>query len=277
MVWNKIKKTTKKVFRKTVGAVGKGAVMFAKQRYANPRGLANLASDVMKIKALINVEKKRFDIQSASSDNVLLGQVYQATGSGNFTWDATPKPTSGSGYNQRTGASIKITGANYRFQFTPNGSAPQKVKILLVQCKGISIALTDSTSENSFTPQVLEANPWVLQTDAQYIYDYHSKRNFDKLKDFKVLATKTVSIQPDQLSGQQMIKEFSFNCKFRNNHIKFDKDTATVTAGMIGCIMLCDNGNASNATASVLTAVPITTAGTGIKVRYSARYYYVDN
>lgn len=268
-------------FKKTLKKVGRRVRKFASKRYGanNPSAMTNMKNDIELVKALINTEKKRFQLINGGITQ-LLGQCYQASSSGHYLIEATPIPVVGVGYNQRTGASIKLYSSFYKFQFQHQNAAvaPIKIRIQLYLNKGNSVPTGTATGELTVTPLILAPNPWVKNSDNQNIYDYHSSRDMDKIGDWKLLMTKKLSLPPDQYSGQPMLKEFQFGVRMpKDSHVRFDKDTTNCTAGQLVVIITADCGNCSNATASTLTAVPFTAISTGVAFKYDITHYYIDN
>lgn len=278
MVFKKAWRTAKGLARKA----GRSALTAAKNRYMGPSKLANIANvvnDVKMIKALINVEKKY--IQSASSTNTSCGQVFQATGSGHYIQEITANPASGSGVQARTGSSIKVTGGILGMQISQMGATtfPVKINVKIIRVKGARQAVTSGVNETTLTPKILQQNLFVYAANgsANPIYDYNSIRNPDYMRTFKVIANRNYRLLPDQFSGQTMFIDVKIPLKFKNYHVRFDKDTSTVDEGQLLFLVTADIGNGSAATPSTLNGVIATAVGTGISVQYYTQWYYVDN
>ena len=274
MVWKTIKKTAKK----TAQIVGTAVERGAKARYGGTTGFANVVSDVLTIKKLLNVEKKTFTGVSTSLPNPL-GQLYGPTGSGHFTIDTTPFPASGSGHSQRTGSSIKLTGSYFRFQLSQQSAtaSPIKFKIYVCENKGDTISVATNVDQTVPAVNIFEVNRWIKTTDAVNIYDYSSNLNPDRMGNWKILRTYKGVMPSDQYSGILGIKEVSFGVKYKNHHVKFIDDTTTIIRGQICLILVADCGNSGSINASTLTQVPITVINTGLTFRYECKHFYVDN
>lgn len=258
MAW---KKYAKRVVRKVGGAI--------KRRYYK-KGNVNvkrIAKDVRFLKSVLNPEKKRIVINNTS--NTPVGQVNGNT-SGHLILDLTPLPVVGTGYQQRNGASIRLHSAYYQFQLYDQTatSSPVRVKFMLFSVKGTP------QSTSTIPSQLLTPTPFIT---GGTVYDYNSAYNPDFLKQYKMIKCWSRTMQPDQLSGQRIIKDVTVPLKFRNTHIRFNADSTVIASGQLILMILLDNGNMSASTASTLTNVPQTAVNTGLSVNYNLMYYYYDN
>lgn len=248
-----------------------------KGRYYNKRTgvrLNNVVKDVMMIKKLVNVEKKRLTL--AYSNNV--GQYANLLNSYNIL-DVTPVPSQGDGYNARNGASIKCVSFHMDVQMIHQGSTTQPVngKMMLILNKG-QPCYTGADLQ-TFYGNMLVANPFVQGyagvSGATGIYDLNSSMNPDFYGRFKIIQTTRFRIQPDQISGQAIYKTIKIGKKYQH-HIRFDKNSNTVLNGQLLLITLLDSGNAGGVT-STLTGVPVTQSSTGLTQNINLVHYYVDN
>lgn len=241
-----------------------------KQRYLGKKSkalkLGKVANDVMWLKSVLNPEKKRIVINNTA--NTPVGQV-DGNSSGFLVLDVTPVPVVGTGFQQRNGASIKLHTSYFQFQLYDQSatSHPVKVKFMLCQVKGTPQTPTTAVA------QMITPSPFTSPA----IYDFNSALNPDYLKQYKCIRQWTSYLAPDNVSGQRIVKNSKIGIKYRNYHVRFDKDTATVTGGQLILIVLCDSGNRSSSTASTVTNVPVTAVNTAISMNYNLLHYYYDN
>jgi len=249
-----IKKIARRVFRK-----GKQAF---KKRYTNKNGLVNVVKDVMTLKRLMNVEKKRIHIYNAS---VLLGQC-SVNAFGYHSQDITPIPVEGVGYQQRTGASIKVLNAYIKFQFWQQASNVHvtKFRIEFWKVKG------GTTVAAGLATDLYLANPNI---SGSTIIDYNSLRNPDFFGEAKKIFSKNYTNRPN-FSTEVAITDVVISLKL-DHHIRYDKDTNNVTDGQLVMFIFCDSGNSG--AVSTLTGVPVTTALSGLIYNNDFCFYYVDN
>ena len=245
----------KKFFRRAKNAV--------KRRYTKKSGgvkFTRIVKDVMLLKKLVNVEKKRCDYVISSGS---VGQV-NVNYSGSNALDVTPIVASGAGYNQRNGASIKIVSMFVKFQFWQqvNNSHPMKVRIELWKVKGIPVT----------APTLLQDLYNVNASST--IIDYNSLRNPDYYGDATKICTKSFMID-SYFTNQVAIKDVIIPLKLQH-HIRYDRDTALVTEGDIYMFIFADSGNMGGG-ASTLANLPVTTLGSGLFYNMDMKYYYVDN
>jgi len=273
MVWKRIKRTVKGVAK----VLGKAAVTAAAVRYGQEGGMTNLIKDVKMMKRLINVEKKRYTLCPA--DTKFVAQIYNNV-SGHFSIDCTPVPVSGTGFDDRTGSSIKLLNSVFDFQFiAQTGLVSQmKLKILVLRNGGITSTVAGGFNDTTLVTNLLEKNKWIsLSNSSLAVYDYASDFNPDKTGNWKVIKTIKRTIKPDTISGQTNILPVKFNVNFKNHHVKYDQDTVDVTKGQLAFIIVADSGNFDPANTSTLFAVPITTNNTGLFFRYEVKHIYTDN
>lgn len=255
-----VKKAVKKVKRKVGQAV-------TKRYYGNKKlNVGQIVKDVAMVKRLMNVEKKRFNLQSSANP---VGQVFGNI-DGWYCVDITPAMAEGVGYAQRTGASIKMTGYHLTAQFVQQSGSlgRQNFKIFIYQVMGTPLAV-------GTIPTTLW-NPNLFVGTGTQIVDYNSQLNPDQFGKFKLLQYKHVSIAPDSISGQTAFRTFSMGKKL-NHHVRFNKDTTTVVNGQIIMVVLADSGNSSTSTVSSITNIPQTAVLTGATFNWNVNTYYVDN
>ena len=184
-----------------------------KKRYTKKTGglkFGRIAKDVMMLKKLVNVEKKRYDYTISS---LTLGQVNNNT-SGTNALDITPILSSGSGYSQRNGASVKIVSMFCKFQFWQqvNNNHPMKGRIELWKAKGVP------QTAPTLLQDLYNVNP------VSTIIDYNSMRNPDYYGDATKICTKYFSLT-SFFSTQVSIREVCIPLKLQH-HIRYSMDTA---------------------------------------------------
>lgn len=261
--WNK-SKLGSTVNRVTGNRYGRGFKQIA------TKGVPQMARDIIKLKSMINAEKKNIDLYSANSLQTV-GQL-NGNSSGFYTLDITPVPTQGTTYSTRNGASIKLSSSFMKFQFYHQTStvAPVKLKLYIIQTKMTQTNLT------TFVQGMFLYNRFLSTTN---IYDFNSMVNPDYFGLYKILRTKTILIPGDQISGVNMIKDINIAHKWnrtKGHHIRYAGDTNTVLNGQVFLLIFSDSGNISG-TASTITPVPIQSATTGINFNYDIKHYYYDN
>lgn len=264
-------KRVKKAIRKGAGQIKRR--YFKGKGFSRPR-LSNIVSDVARLKAMVNSEKKRLDITTALQP---VGQLNGATGSGLFITDITPVPGSGSSFQQRTGASIKLHSSHMQFQILQQSAASQgvRLKIQIVQIKG-----TPFTSLLPFVTQMYDLNTFVLNAGSTVIVDYNSQLKPDSFGTYKILREKRVHIPIDPYTGALQIKTFSLGIKYnrgQGHHVRYYGDTTGISDGQIVMFITADSGNISSSTASTLTGTPVQAVNTGVLMSYDIKHYYYDN
>ena len=251
-----IKKTAKKVFRAV------------KKRYTTQTGglrIKQVVKDVAMLKSLVNVEKK--SIQTIELGDFTVAQC-DGNNSGSIFSYICPEISQGNGYNQRSGNEVKLVSMCIKGQVKQQTFQrhPTRLKITVFKIIGQVPAISSLVT---YDTKFYELNP--LNT----LVDFNSSRNVDYFKNFRVLSTKYVTIPAEATSGEQMIKDFSIIMKL-NHHVKWDKDTTTISNGQIVMCITADSGNKSTTVTSTLN-VPITAVSTGNIINYYTKFYYVDN
>lgn len=272
--YKKSRKSTRKPYSFTNSArnVVHGISNTVRKRYSGGRGIANLASDVMLLKTMVNAEKKRFDIPSQANP---IGQLNGATGQAAYAFDVTPNPGQGTTSVTRTGNSIKLHAALYKFQFYHQSAtaAPMKIKIMLLESKGSPVTAA-TTLANLFN-----LNPFVLNGVNPAIVDYNSDMNPDFMGQYKIIRQMKLTVPMDTYSGVSVIKDIDFGIRFAPNyHIRFAADgSSVVSSGQLTLVVLCDSGNVNAAVASTLTGAPVIAINTGCLMSYNLYNYFYDN
>lgn len=250
----------RKFVKRGARAVGK----LAKKRYA-PKGklaMGQIVKDVMMLKKLVNVEKKRFDLVASSAS---IAQVNGLSSNAFYVQDLTPIPISGSGYNQRSGASIKIVSGFMKLQVWQqiNNNHTMKFRLELWKVKGETV-----------TPSNMVSQLYLLN-QANGLIDSNSLRNPDYFGDAKKILTKSFTLK-SQFSNDVAITDVKIPIKLQH-HVRYDTDTTTVVDGQIFMLILADSGNKSSSVVSTTPNIPITAINSGALFNQDIKWYFVDN
>ena len=266
--------------RKFIRNTGRAIKRTIKKRYnigTKKRGGINvgqIARDVANMATMINAEKKYISsTQQEAQTLVVVGQFdYNSTGI--RVRDLCPIPAQGNTVADRQGNSIKLHSTYLQFQIYQqlNTSSPIKFRVELWQSNNLTV------DTSLVLPLLYNTNPFTG------IIDFHSSRNPDHMIHFTKVGQKTRSLNPDQLTGQIMVDQFSMPIKWnkgKGRHIRYTGASNTnyltdVQSGQIFLIYLASNGN-SNAVASTNAQAIIQTPLTGITMRMSYRHYFYDN
>ena len=259
-------KTARKAYRKYKKGGFRGVAKYAGRkvyrRYAKG-GLSKVMSDVSRLKNLINVEKKYID----QGYDQVVGQCNGNT-TGVTCLDITPLPTQGSGVNQRTGQSIKMTSMTSFISMNMQTAQTLPCKIRLEFYK---IVGNPQTSLANVVNECYDVNPITT------IVDYLSVRDPNFYSDFKKIATKYINFPPALYSGNTL-RQKTIRVSFKiSHHVRYSGSTTTITDGQIVMLAFAETGNLSNSIASTLPYVYNTAINTAFQYQMSNRYYYVDN
>jgi len=251
-----VKKGIKAIKKFTGNRYGRGAKQIIS------KGMPQMAKDIVMLKNMLNVEKK----QAEHTYSANVGQV-SFNSNGALAQDITPIFSPGTGFTQRTGRSVKITGAtlHWSFQEQTNQLVRMKIKIYIVKVIG-----NPFTSGATMILEFLDKNPLSTQVD------YYSDRNPQNFKQFKILGSRSVTMYPDQLTTTGRVVSSKMHLKL-NHHIKYNNDTDGIVDGQIYAVVVCENGNADVANASTIVEIPVRAANTGVQARLYTRFYAVDN
>lgn len=249
---------------------GKRAISFAKKRYTSTAGYLRynkLAEDVMRLKSIINAEKKQYSLAVGTAS---IGQV-NVNNEGAYCVDITPPIPQGSSDSQRNGDSVKLTTAVMMCQFWQQADCSQPVKVIIeiIQVQG------SPQSTGNVLQQYLKPNPYITGAD---IRDAESMLDQDYRQQYRILFKRTVIVPPDSTSGGQQIKSFKFPMKFGKNgmHIKYAENSTVTASGQIILLIRADNGNIGG-TDSTLPNVITKLKNTGLSMNRNIEYYYFDN
>jgi len=250
-----------------------------KKRYVNKQGikLVQVAKDVMMLKNVLNPEKKRLE---GFYREQFVGQV-NIDAPYFFLRDITPYPAVGTGYADRNGASVKLHSSHWRFQFKQllNTNANVKLKITIFEVKGKP--MVQGAELDAWFDRVLQPNPFITNAlgTTTPIRDYNSQYNPDAFNTYRIVATKRFTIKNDYLSSQLMIQDVSVGLKYnkgKGHHLRWDKNTQTLTQGQLVMCITADRGNVS-INPSTLLNIPDQGAYTGIGFSANRMDYFYDN
>lgn len=263
-----IRRYVKKVAKKVAKKVGRAAKnrYFKGKGYSNPK-LGTMMRDINMLRSMVNAEKKRL---VTSSTNQLVGQVSGAAGSGHYIVDVTPNPNQGTGFNQKSGSSIKWHSSHYDFQITGQTGNVGGIKLKMEWVK--VIGLPYSTLNDIFGKYILP-NPFI---GGASVYDVNSNRDPDYFKNFRVIKRQYVTLRPDSITGDVPVKQFSCGMKLKSHHVRNNDNDPTLTSGQVFLLITADTGN-WGAAASTLTGVANATALSGVSFSYIRSDYFYDN
>lgn len=233
----------------------KRGIRFAKKRYIKKGGpnVKNIYKDVMMLKSLVNVEKKRFDVTSAGA--LTFGQTAGAGVAGYLAVAVTPTPGQGNQLSARNGNSIKLVSCCIDLYFNQSANAVNgsKIKWYLFLRKDNGVDTTPTVAAT----QLMEINPFSA------VIDYHSSRDAEYFTAYSVVKSGIVSLTPDSLTGQIAFAQRKVPLKL-NHHLKFNTDATTITTkNKFFMLFTMDTGD--------------NVALTGGQVQYNIRWYYTDN
>lgn len=261
----------KKVVRQVAKKVGRAVKRryFKGKGYSNPK-IGTMIRDVALLKRMVNAEKKRLEVKSPDGTSYPIGQVSGNT-SGHFLADFTPNPGQGVGYNQKTGNSIKWVSSYLDFQFVSQSAciSGMRMKIQLVKVVGQPFSTVSDVMGKFIEPTAFLTGGTV--------YDINSPRDPDYFKNYKVLATKYVTIKNDDITSEQTYKRVSMGLKLKNHHVRNNDNDPTNSMGQVFLLITADQGNGSITTASTINGVPQSAINTGCFMRFEWTHYYYDN
>lgn len=248
-------KDYKTIAKKYVKKQGKRAYKAAKARYVTKGGpnVANIYKDVMMLKALVNVEKKRSD--NTSTGAIGFGQTAGVGVTGAFSQQINPTIAQGLTGATRTGNSVKLVSGCLDMYFNQSVNTINQVKIRwILVCRPDSSLIIASSSALT---NVYEINPFSA------VIDYHSNRDPEFFSQYKMIKTGTVTLQQDQLAGGIAYAQVKIPMKF-NHHLKYNTDASTTSVkNQFYLFATCDQGDA--------------VALSGAQIQYNMRWYFTDN
>lgn len=272
-----VKKTN---YKKTLKKFGRN--VYKVTGLKNPYKKGKLSSsrimkDIAMIKKSLNTEKKVYDIPMQNA-SYTVGQVFAdntATNyvSGHYVADITPIPAQGVTYQTRNGDSIKLVSMFGKIQFYQQSSCFSRIRgvIEFVQVKGTPITST------VFMQTYLQPNDFIKSQTAKDIYDLNCSRDIDSFKNFRVIRRIPFTLNADATSSDQVITNKTMGMKM-SQHVKYDKNTTTVSNGQIFMIVRVDSGNNGNTTITGNPqSIPVVTSFSGLRFNYYLKQYFVDN
>jgi len=253
-----------------------------KKRYVSKGGnlkVSRLYKDVRYLKSVLNPEKKRI---TTKLDLTTLGQV-----DGNYCTplviDVTPDGvTSGAGYNQRTGASIKLHSTHYQIQMEHQHNTVGEIKYKMMWICPKGQAVLNANINPAFMTDMFEQNPFITGSTNAAI-DYNSPRNPDFFSNYKVIRQVNGIVKDDATSSEKVVKTFNVGFKYnkgKGHHVRFDRNssgTDSVLAGQIILVVMISRGNKSISTTSTMVGIPDTQVQTGLTMTYNRVDYFYDN
>lgn len=208
-----------------------------------------LYSEINQIKRMVNAEKKQKSVFINGA-----GVAQLANGAdGIYCNSITPVISQGSGYDNRTGRSIKLSGAYLRGKFTAQSNTVNKVKynLMIVKCVGAPQTTTSITS-GMFNSDPLAG-----------VRNIFAGRNPDRFTDYRIIKSKNFTLYPDSIAGQTGIIDYQMPLKL-NQHIRYSLNTNTIEEGELFVIIRADSGD---------SGVPLTGAFFDMSIDFT----YYDN
>lgn len=246
---------------------------YLKKRYVS-KGSLNLTAlkkDVMKLKTLVNAEKKSTDDQDlnyrVASQNIAQLNV---NNTGAYIGEISPFLISqGTNYNQRTGNSIKLHALVIKGQIIGQIGLNNKMRIILEvwmrraqDITTTSVVFNELFNVNNFT--------------APKVVDYNSQRDRDHFSGYARIASKHVVLSADTINSQiTQVNNFTIPMKLRQ-HAKWNTAN-TYIAPQYFITARCDTGNLSASNIGTVTGVPTNALSTGAILSYTWQYFFYDN
>lgn len=237
-----------------------------------PKTSTTAIKNIVKQELNKTVEKKRINTVYSIVDYPM-GQV-NGNNNGYYSDDITPQMIPGTAVNQRIGNEIKITSLHMQLQLRQMSAATSPVKMVfyMIQSKGFYTGLS-----SQIVSQLFNTNNYIGAGTT--IYDSGSDMNVDQFANFRVVKKFTVYMKPDGFSGQQMPMLRHVGLKFKTPLLVrwYSANQADFSQGRLFLIGFSSNGNASTATASTTSNVPVTAINTGQLINYNIKWYYTDD
>lgn len=239
--------------RKYAKKIGKKAYRKAIKPYVNKKkGFRNrmkLYKEITAIKKMVNAEKKQVDLTINGQG---VAQLINGI-DGIVVKTIIPTISQGTGYDNREGRSLKLSGAYLRGKFVAQTNTINKMRfnMMLVRYVGRIQSTTDIAS-GMFNTDSLSA-----------VRDYFAPRNPDNFTDYRILASRNFTLYPDSITGQTGIVDFLMPLKL-NHHVRYQLNTNTIEEGEVFVIIRSDSGDCG-------------TANTGAFFSMTVRLTYYDN
>lgn len=203
------------------------------------RAAAQLASDVYKLKQLVNTEHKYHDVMSAT------------THSWSGTFSTLNSIAQGSQNDQRNGNSIKLMNLSIKGEIIKSGSANDtQVRVIIIwDQQNWMNAVTQYLQTGASPP-----GPYIGTAYAPF-----APKDFDLRFDCKTLYDKVFIVNDDYQSRLLNIYIKFAHKKANQNHTNYEGTASTINTGALHMIIISNEG----------TNLPT--------VRYNARLTYIDN
>lgn len=229
---------------------------------------SRLIKDVALLKSVINSEKKRIN---AYQQNIAFGQT-NANSSGHWQGEITPQPIQGTGYNQRSGSSVRVHSAYIQMQFRQMSAANSPIRIRI---RILKVDISNTTlGPAAIVADAILPNPFCTSAS---IYDNNTIMDPDSFTKYPIVYDKTITLSADNHSASEMIKNHDIPLKFKNLHTRWSQDSTTIESGRLIMILTTDNGNCSTTTASTVTGCVNLSVNTGVIFSMSSNFYFYDN
>ena len=256
----------------------KAVVRAASKRYGTKGGgvrYGRMVKDVARVVSMVNAEKKYVTYPVAS---FAVGQLANNS-SGARQFDVTPLMSQGTDVSSRNGNSIKICSSFFQFQVQQQSSTVTtaiKLRVELWLAKGVPLGAFASTGNAAPITDLYE--PSVFSG----VIDMTSTRQPDHFQDYRLIASRTIQVPGDQVSGGDIqAKTFTMPIKWnrgKGHHIRYSgvsNSSADIGNGQIFMVFRADIGN-RDTTASTKD-VPLTAATTGLTVKMGYKHWFYDN
>lgn len=258
---------------------GRKSYVVVKKSAPKKATVTKVARQVKKLSYAVQGETKNFD---GGSTGRVIGQATTAgnspTDQGWVCDDITPIPGQGVEGSRRIGNKITLKSIQFGLQAEQQKalSCRMAMKMYIVRVLGNPLD-TSPVGIQSTMSKFLMPNPSSGYTD------YHSRRNPEYFRNFKVLAHKKFSIAPDQIrldaTGQYaaQITDVELNRKIYGS-VEWDSfDVDKVSRGQILLIIVANTGNCgqsaiNNTTGSIFNEV----ANSGAIFMYDYRWNFTD-
>lgn len=227
----------------------------AKKRYVSKGSpnIKNITKDVMMLKKLVNVEKKRVDVNTAGP--ISFGATAGAGVTGAYSANVGPSIAQGLTGATRTGNSVKLVSACMDIQFNQSVNTVNQVRIryaLVVRPDSSSLIGATTALTNIF-----ENNPF------SGVIDYHSNRDAEFFSQYKIIKQGTCTLYQDSITAGISYKQIKIPLRL-NYHLKYNTDASvTTTKNQMYLFALADTGDG--------------VALTGAQIQFNIRYYFTDN
>lgn len=239
---------------------------YSKKKKYNNKKKSNYSSLATQLKqmSIYRGEKKKIAVANETVNYV--GQC-NVNNDANYFYDMTPAPVVGDGSSNREGEQIRLYSSVLRLSFgqQDNCSAERRIKITIMEVLGTP------QSVGTVEGQYLTTNPMTG------IRDYYSNPNTAYRAQYKIIATRHVTIPADKVGGQRTFKDTQINLKYNKGWGHLIRYAGVSTSvGQLVMIVQCNLGNTSSISASTLP-VYVNGMTTGVQLKYNIEHYYYDN